>query len=1770
MAFLAINDGHMITIPFYHIQEVVYQSKRSLIYKAFDEIDSLPVYIKLLNSEYPSNAQIAQFNHEYEMTKKLHDLLPDMVIHVKKMIKVQNTYALILEDFGGTSLSQNLKNNHLTIEKFLEFAIQITKILGHLHNQNLLHKDLNPSNILWNPQTNQIKIIDFGIATWLLFENIEDHNVRNLEGTLAYLSPEQTGRMNRVVDYRSDYYSLGVTFYEMLTHHVPFPSQDPMEIVHAHMAKIPKPPHEIDKNIPREISKIILKLMSKTPEERYQSTHGLVEDLYQCQLDWSKNKQIFPFTLGTKDISTNLQLSKKLYGRDKELYILMKSFERSLSRTPEFTIVAGDSGVGKSALIHEMQKAVAIKNGNFVSGKCDQYKRNIPYEALVKALKSLVQQILTEDPEEILKWKKAIAEAVGQHGSIIIGVIPELKQIIGIQPPIPDLTSTESENRFNYTFQNFIKSLCDHTHPLTIFLDDLQWVDPSTLNLLTLILSDPATKNLYLLGAYRKNEVSESHILMIALENLKKEGAIFNLIDLDPLQIEDIEHMLSDLLKEEKEVVRPLAETCFVKTQGNPFFLNQLLSSLNQEKLLYFDQISGKWSWDLIKIQMQEISQNVVEFMTKKILSLPLPTRKLLEIAACIGNKFELKILSLMNHKPSHQTSSELWMALYEGLVIPEKVNYKFINSYTDFSTSYRFLHDRVQQAVYSIISNTQKKDYHHQIGQILLNEASEDSIEEKIFDIVNQLNLAIDLITSEDEKQKLISLNLQAGKKAKSYSAFTSAAEYLQISRNLLTQDSWQTHYALTLEISKELSECLYILGEENLAEESIKEILNHVKTPTEKALLLSLRTVLYTTHGKYKEAIETSLQGLHLLGIPITKNPSQWELTKEFFLSKWYLGGREISSLIHMPFFTDEKLKMTMSLLQECAAPAFVSGMKSLMGLLMLKQINITLKEGNNIWAPTAYITHAISLNIAGEFKAAFEFGKLSLAMMEKGVEFQQYKARNLVAYAIMVHGWNAHFKTLRLYFKQASEAALQSGDFMNALFGYCHGLDFDPDLTVETVINEGTKYLNLLKTRNQNQWNSTKIRFNFYANLRGGTTDLFSLSEPDFDEYESLERMEQRRFAGGIATYHYSKAIVYFMYEDYRAAFESTKKTDESMDSLIASLYYLEYHFYLFPIYAAIYPQLVGKEKIEAWRRMKAELKKMKKWAKHCPVNFLHHQLLMEAEFARLKGQTSKAQQLYDQAIAKAKESDYVRYEALSNELAAKFYLKLGKDKIAKVYFQEAHYHYQKWGAIAKALHLEKTYPTFFQQRYFSVIDKTQEQTETSTYHSLDFFSVIKASQAITREIHLPKLIVKMMQVVTENAGAQKGLLLLNRKGQYVVEALIDVDRVEISTSFSKQDFPNSILEAVIRTKEPVVIEDATQQREFKKDPYIIYFQPKSVLCFPLINLGEIKGVLYLENNLATNVFKEEHLDIINILSTQIAISIDNAEFYKQLEEKVSKRTHELKEAQDLLIQKEKMAYLGLLMTGIAHEIENPLNFVINFSNLSSDSITDLQNFVKQHSDIPLGELKEIPEALASLKESADAIYQQGKKADHIVKRMIEHSTTSNQNFVYTDLNNIIEQAINLSFYRMRLRFPDFRVRVEKEFSPYLQYVQIIEEDIQRVLINLLDNAYQALYQKSKEHHPSFEPVISIQTFAHEFDFEIRIKDNGMGIDPVHFTRIFSPFFTAHFNQGVGLGLSLCRNIIEKEHQGSLTFSSEKNHFTEFVIKIPLEPQNQKPVF
>ncbi|MBF8276403.1 MAG: serine/threonine protein kinase [Candidatus Brocadiaceae bacterium] len=834
-----------IKISGYKINEILHDGAKTIVCRGCREEDGAPVIIKALKSAYPTRKDLSRLRHEYDV---LQDLNIRGIVKPCRLERHENGLALISEDFQGESLQKFLKRNTAGIREFLIIASTLSEIVGEIHQKGIIHKDIKPGNIVINPDTKETRIIDFGLSTRLQREEQRDMNPGSLEGTLAYMSPEQTGRMNRSIDYRTDFYSLGITFYEMLTGDVPFRSDDPMELVHCHIAKMPVSPHEVNKETPGVVSDIVMKLIRKNAEDRYQSAHGLKRDLDKCLRQWEETGVVSGFTIGMHDMSEQFHIPQKLYGREPEVAMLMEGFERVCRGTPEVMLVCGYSGVGKSSLVNEVHKPIVAKRGYFISGKYDQYKRNIPYSGVIQAFRGLIQQLLTESEACLAVWKEALLHALGHNGQVIIDVIPDVEHVTGKQPPVPQLGPQETQNRFNQVFQQFIGVLATERHPLVIFLDDLQWVDLGSLKLLKTVTSHPDCRYVYLVGAYRDNEVDGAHALTLAVDGFGKTGVVINKITLSPLGSGHICQILSDSLHCEGEKVATLSELLSRKTGGNPFFVNQLLTTLHAEGAIAFDFSRNCWQWDTERIEQKGYTDNIVELMAGKIQKFGENTQHALQLAACIGNTFDIRTLSVVHGKSEEETSGDLWDAVKEGLIVPLGDNYydcknsntEYRNSNFGFRASdfissapqFKFLHDRVQQAAYSLITDDLKMVVHLTIGRRLLKNGSEVETEENLFDIINHLNTGIELITSQEERNELARLNLRAGRKAKASTAYEDALRHITIGMELLAENSWQDQYELSLSLHNEGAAAACLCGDFPRMETLVARVLKHAKT--------------------------------------------------------------------------------------------------------------------------------------------------------------------------------------------------------------------------------------------------------------------------------------------------------------------------------------------------------------------------------------------------------------------------------------------------------------------------------------------------------------------------------------------------------------------------------------------------------------------------------------------------------------------------------------------------------------------------------------------------------------------------------------------------------------------------------------------------------------------------------------------------------------------------------------------------------------------------
>jgi PAS domain S-box-containing protein len=1528
----------VIVLPGYQILAKIYESSNSIVYRGIRQVDTQPVILKVLKPDYPTSEELSRYKREYDIT---HNWRLTSVIHAYNLLAYQNKLVIIFEDIGGESLKLLINKIEFSLSDILDIAIKITEGLSEIHANNTIHKDINPSNIILNPATGQLKIIDFGIAVRLSGENSPPKQSPHVEGTLAYLSPEQTGRMDCPLDYRTDFYSLGVTLYELLTHHLPFDKNEHLELIYCHLAQQPLPPHlmcqlnevegeeeeekkgagkaedeeelTLNQVCPKAISNLVMKLLEKIPQKRYQSAVGLKLDLEYC-LDQLKTRgTIQEFPLGYHDLDKSLQIPQKLYGREREIQALLAAFFRIAcypkgrgvtnppKRLSEIMLITGDAGVGKSAIVQKIRPSITQHGGYFITGKFDQFQRNIPYSALVNSFSKLIRKILTESEAKLRQWRKKLLTALGRNGQIIIQVIPEVELIIGTQPEVPELGLAESQNRFHLVFQAFMRVFCQPEHPLVIFLDDLQWADAATLKLLEFILTDDPIPYLFLIGAYRDNDVEPTHPLMSSFDKICSVGVIINQIIVNPLNQEQIIELLSETLHRDAQAVVALAELILRKTAGNPFFIKEFIKTLAQDNLIYVSpstcERSSQWTWDIDQIKKTAITDNVVDLMISKLKKLPESTQQVLGLAACIGNQFALDRLAKISGKTPDDTLTDLSPALQLGL----------IELYSKHSEKdYKFSHDRVQQAVDALMDKSTKETIHWHIGRLLLAQLSPYQKYEQIFDIVDHLNWKGYAVTNTIERLELTRLNLAAAKKAKLATAYTAARDYLKYGLLTLHETSWIDQYVLTFKLHKELAEVEYLNGNFESSQHLIHQSLTQVKSVVEQAELYNLLIVQHTMLANYKEAIQVGRQALKKIGIDFPDVNLKKALDSELSDLKRNLGNQDIASLIDLPHMTDRMTKAAVNLLLSLDPPTYFFDQESY-AWVTVKLVNLSLQHGNAPESAKGYSNYGLLLgSLWGEYQSGYAFGLLA-CQLSQTFNNPIYISRTHHFLATFLNSWVQPIQYTESINHKAYQAGMEAGDFQYV--GYILNNQF------HNAFNQGSRLIDLLSQADtclrfsrttQNQWVTDMILACQLPvlNLCGRTEKKEVFDTDESSEANYLATCHTYQTFGGLCTFYTIKAWLLYLYNQPESALNCIKNAEKYLPFIRGLFTQAEHNFYTSLILTALYPQAAASQQADYWQTLIVNQAQMKHWAENCPANFRHKYVLINAEMAWVAGQTEKAMDLYDQAIDLAKTNGFIHHEALGNELAAKFWLNKGKINFAQFYMQKARYGYHHWGAKRKVEDLEETYPGLFTEALTSVNIKdtlTNSYTDSASGSHLaavlDSTTIIKTFQAISSEINLDKLLISLMKILIENAGATQGVLLLDWEGELRIEATCmgDLDTITVLQSLpleTSQYLPNAIIYYVSRTQEILVLNDATSEDKFISDAYIQHNQPKSIVCAPLLNQGQLIGLFYLENNLAIAAFTPERVELLNLISAQAAISIKNARLWqKQAELNVS---------------------------------------------------------------------------------------------------------------------------------------------------------------------------------------------------------------------------------------------------------------------------------------
>ncbi len=1475
------------THPQYTAAEELHQGGYATLYRALRGDGRQPVVLKVLDPRRCGQKELERLRHEYEIGASLH---LGSAVRPLGLETYQGMPALVLEDFGGRPLEHFL-GAPMSVEAFLELALRIAGAVSDLHRQGVVHKDLKPQNILVHPTTLEVKLADFGLATRLPREQQAARPPQLIEGSLPYLSPEQTGRMNRAVDSRTDLYSLGVAFFQMLTGRLPFEANDPLEWVYCHVARAPPSPSQLVSEVPEAIARIVMKLLAKMVEDRYQTARGLHHDLARCLEQWRQGGRIEAFAPGERDTPDRLRIPQTLFGRDEEVTALLGAFERVVSTgAPEVVLVSGYSGIGKSSLVNELHKPVVREQGLFVSGKFDQLRRDIPYSTIAQAFRQQVLDLLLDGEERVAGWRERLQAALGVNGQLVLDVIPRLELLIGKQPPVPELPLSEAQNRFHMVFRQFLGVFARKEHPLILFLDDLQWADSASLKLLADVLTHPDTRYLLTIGAYRENEVTAAHPLMMMLAELRKGAAVHELV-LAPLSHEHLGQLVAGAMLRSPEQVEPLTLLIGEKTAGNPFFAIQFLTSLHDEGLLRFDPQALAWHCDVSSVRARAYTDNVVELMVSRLRRLPAKVQETVKLAACAGNVIDAGELALLRERSVEETGRDLWELAREGLLDRS-------------GDGYQFSHDRVRQAAYALIPEDQRGEAHLTIGRLLLAHTPTERLGERVFDLVNQLNRGAGLIEDRAERFRLAELDLLAGQKAKASTAYGPAARYLAAGMAMLPADAWQARYELAYALHLERARCEYLAGSFADAERCLAVALQNARTRADKAACFRLRIEVYTTNGEVEKVVGSLLECVALFGIGLEPHPPADTVREQYAKVMRCIGSRSIEELVDLPPMSDPDVR---ALVEALAAAAFAvffydTGMHF---AVVSEAVRLSVQHGNAPCSVAAYGIFGMMIGQhLGKFRDGYRFGKLGHDLVERH-GLVAYKARSCLIFGYCISFWTHHVSTALPYLEEGLRAASEAGDLNHACYCCCCIISvlLAQGESLDEVERQSERLLGFARKARYGDAEDTILsQRRLIRRLRGAASGVTSPAEQAADSPSDDEGLDTRilgRIPTTVCWYHVRQLQERFILgahgtqgddHRYEHALSAAARASDLLWTSVTLWEGCEYSYYLALTLAASYAEALPRDREDRLRALKAEAERHRAWAESCPENFLDRYALVSAEVARIEGRLLDAERLHEQAIQAARNNGFVQNEAIAYERASEFYRARGFDLTADTYLREARACYARWGADRKVRQIDQLHPRVAVRLEDSPGTRPIAPTVSFAMRTeqLDLLAVVKASHTISSEVLVEKLVVTLVQVALEQGGARKGYLILARGGALSIEAEATLEENGVSARIlpslpveSSPLLPASLVHYTRLTREPVILDDAAAGRaKWASDAYLGARRPRSILCLPIARHESLVGILYLENDLVTGAFTPDRLTALTLLASQAAISMENA--------------------------------------------------------------------------------------------------------------------------------------------------------------------------------------------------------------------------------------------------------------------------------------------------
>lgn len=1705
----------MVLLSEYNFLERISLHDHTFIYRAERCKDHRRVLLKIVENAGDKPEQAARIAHEYEMAGHFSC---KSIARFLTLETYQSLQVAVIEDREGILLEKYLKEHQLILAQSLQIAIAITEILEHFYQKGIVHQGLCPAHLLINPHTLEVYLIDLSIASRVSVQNQGIEQPGFLKGSLAYIAPEQTGRIKGEIDIRSDLYSLGIMLYEMVLGEVPFEAKEALTLVHLHIAKTTVPPHLSNPHIPGTLSAIILKLLSKNAEDRYQSPFGLKKDLSICLSQWNSIKRMELPMLGQYDFSGRLQAPKKLYGREKEMGQLLEALGRAKGGTLEIVLIEGYSGVGKSALVQQLKEPVWLQGGNFIEGKFNQYQRNVPYSAFIQAFKVFTDVILTQSAGQISAWKEKILAAIGTNGRILTDIIPHLELLIGLQPQVPELASNETQNRLHYVFLNFIKCIARPEHPLVIFFDDLQWADAASSGLLKVIAADAELKYLLLVGALRNKELTSDTVFSATVEAMQKEGFRIQRIVLAPLVYSHVEALIHETLQGNVQDFRAFTHLLYDKSQGNPFFIHAFLKCLHAEGILRFDFYCFQWIWDAARIQQLRFSENIVELLAGRMQKLPEATRQLLKTAACLGFEVDVHVLMTVTGKTRQEIMQALHPALEEDLIMPSEGHY-------------RFTHDRIQQAAYSLIPEKDKKSKHLQVGKALLHQLQSDDTSPYLIETVNQLNAGKELVVMPDEKYELARLNLKAGLKVKSAAAYKLSFDYLQTGILLLEDGAWKNNYDLALQLHIEGAESSFLSGNTLMMQEWVETVLREASRVLDKVRVYEITIKSYIARNQLVEAVQASLQILELLGVRFPARPTKLHVLIALAPIKLRLLRQPIESLIDLPPVKKPYIEAAIRVLASVGSAVYFA-MPALFPLFVCKAFSLMITHGNSPYS--GVVCNSFGLIMIGgleDIDTGYKLGKIAMQLSDK------FEGSSLQCQSrMMVHSFISHWKEPLHHTLAPLQHnywyGLENGNIEFAaysIFVHCYSAFFC-GRNLQTLAGEHLKvHERLLRLQHESGLNLHRIPTQAVLNLCEIAENPTLLTGKVHDEERMLPLYKERAAETTLCALYLYKLILGYLFGNYQEASQYAQEVRKRIESVAGSAESMIFYFYdtLNHISLLEDPQSQSRRKMRQY--IGKNLATFRKLAGYAPGNYVHKLCLMEAELCRLHGHIQQAAVLYDQAIEKARANNYLNDQALSCELAGKFYLSQSRETLATHYLREAHKYYQEWGALNKVKDLEKKYtflPATSTKSAIPLPDNSQAQNTGDfsverSLQGLDLHSIMKAATAISGEIQLDKLLKKLVKIAVENAGAQQGYLILKKDDALFIEAACSIESEEepMLPAIPVKDnrlVSEAILNYVCATHENVVLDNASGHPVFSADAVLAENKSRSVLCTPIVHQGQVIGLLYFEHNLITHAFTYDRIELLKLLSGQIAVSIQHALNEQRKVNAFLEREKLLKQInlQQNVLSKAVLKTQENERRRIAEELHDGLGYMLSTLKLNLTSLKEQLS----------GSDEQVPFLHNSFLLLEDSFRELKSVSNNLMPDLLF------QFGLLVAVEDLCKKVNDAGKLRITFRHYNFKRKLKKDFE--LEVFRIVQE-----LINNTIKHAQAAH-------------LEIQLLIEHDRMVIMAEDDGKGFD----------FQKKIKSKSKGKGLTNISNRINFM-RGSMRVESSANSGTSFIIHLPL---------